>query len=88
GAFGICSFWGAEYLALGGGSADEAEALLRALVAFGNDVGLFAEEIDPSSGAALGNVPQAFSHVGLINAAITLARRRRAWVALPCEALP
>jgi GH15 family glucan-1,4-alpha-glucosidase len=88
GAFGICSFWGAEYLALGGGSADEAETALRALVAHGNDVGLFAEEIDPSNGAALGNFPQAFSHVGLINAAVTLARRQRAWAAAPCEAQP
>ena len=38
-----------------------------------NDVGLFAEETDPDSGAALGNFPQAFTHVGLINAALTLS---------------
>jgi GH15 family glucan-1,4-alpha-glucosidase len=75
GAFGICSFWGVEYLALGGGTAEEACELFERLCGYANDVGLFAEEIDPVSGAALGNFPQAFTHVGLINAAITLARR-------------
>jgi GH15 family glucan-1,4-alpha-glucosidase len=43
------------------------------LLTFRNDLGLLAEEIDPSSGAALGNFPQAFTHVGLVNAALTLA---------------
>jgi GH15 family glucan-1,4-alpha-glucosidase len=76
GAFGICSFWAPEYLALGGGSADEAERALATVLSRANDLGLFAEEIDPETGDALGNFPQAFTHVGLINAAITLARRR------------
>jgi GH15 family glucan-1,4-alpha-glucosidase len=75
GAFGICSFWGAEYVALGGGTIEEARALFEGVCAHANDVGLFAEEIDPTTGAALGNFPQAFTHVGLINAAVTLARR-------------
>jgi GH15 family glucan-1,4-alpha-glucosidase len=75
GAFGISSFWAAEYLALGGGTIDEARELLERLCEYANDVGLFAEEIDPASGAALGNFPQAFTHVGLINAALSLARR-------------
>jgi len=75
GAFGICSFWGAEYLALGGGTPAEARDLFEGLCGYANDVGLFAEEIDPSTGAALGNFPQAFTHVGLINAAVSLTRR-------------
>ena len=75
GAFGICSFWGVEYLALGGGTPEEARDLFEQLCGYANDVGLFAEEIEPSTGAALGNVPQAFTHVGLINAAVSLTRR-------------
>ncbi|MBA3884249.1 MAG: glycoside hydrolase family 15 protein [Acidobacteria bacterium] len=75
GAFGICSFWGAEYLALGGGTPEEARGVFEHLCGFANDVGLFAEEIDPSTGAALGNFPQAFTHVGLINAAVSLTHR-------------
>jgi len=78
GAFGICSFWGVEFLALGGGGAEEARDVFERMVSFGNDVGLFAEEIDPATGDALGNFPQAFTHVGLINAAISLARRTHA----------
>ncbi len=79
GAFGICSFWGAEYLALGGGSLEEAEESLTGLLGYGNDLGLFAEEIDPETGDALGNFPQAFTHVGLINAALSLQRRLKGW---------
>lgn len=75
GAFGICSFWGAEYLALGGGEVRDAVARIDALLRYRNDVGLYAEEIDPRSGQGLGNFPQAFTHVGLINAALTVERR-------------
>jgi GH15 family glucan-1,4-alpha-glucosidase len=75
GAFGVCGFWAVEYLALGGGTLEEAQALFRALCGRANDLGLFAEEIAPDTGDALGNFPQAFTHVGLINAAISLARR-------------
>ncbi|HSK08804.1 MAG TPA: glycoside hydrolase family 15 protein [Vicinamibacterales bacterium] len=71
GAFGICSFWGVESLARSGQVEAAREAFER-LLSYGNDVGLFAEEIDPETGAALGNFPQAFTHVGLINAALTL----------------
>ncbi|HEX5506837.1 MAG TPA: glycoside hydrolase family 15 protein [Thermomicrobiales bacterium] len=75
GAFGICSFWAVECLARGGDVA-QAGAAFEQLLTYANDVGLFAEEIDPDTGAALGNFPQAFTHVGLINAALTLAERR------------
>ena len=75
GAFGICGFWAAEYLALGGGTAAEAEARIAALLATTNDVGLFAEEVDPETGEALGNFPQAFTHIGLVNACLTLQNR-------------
>src|SRR4029078_140576 len=83
GAFGICSFWGAEYLALGGGTVEDAQSTLEGLCAYGNDGGLFAEEIDPQTGAALGNFPQAFTHVGLINAALSLARRLEGAAPMP-----
>jgi len=73
GAFGICGFWGVEARALQGEVA-AARSDFERLLSFGNDVGLFAEEIDPEDGAAMGNFPQAFTHVGLINAAVTLAR--------------
>ena len=72
GAFGICSFWAVECLARGG-ELDAARRAFEQLLSYGNEVGLFAEEIDPETGAALGNFPQAFTHVGLINAALTLA---------------
>lgn len=75
GAFGVCGFWAAEYLALGGGSASEAEEYLHKLLRYANDVGLFSEEIDPKTGEALGNFPQGFTHIGVINAALSLAKR-------------
>ena len=72
GAFGICGFWAVESRARGGDLAGANQAFDQ-LLSYANDVGLFAEEIDPQSGAALGNFPQAFTHVGVINAALTLA---------------
>jgi GH15 family glucan-1,4-alpha-glucosidase len=75
GAFAICSFWAAEYVALGGGSTDQAHRLIRELLNYRNDLGLYAEEIDPNTGAALGNFPQAFTHIGLISAALSLRQR-------------
>ena len=71
GAFLICSFWLAECLARGG-EEEQGRELFERLVSHCNDVGLLAEEIDPSSGELLGNFPQAFSHLGLIQAAIAL----------------
>jgi GH15 family glucan-1,4-alpha-glucosidase len=75
GAFGICSFWAVECVARGG-NVEGATRTFEQLLAYANDVGLFAEEIDPDTGAALGNFPQAFTHIGLINAALTLAEYR------------
>ncbi len=72
GAFGIASFWAVECRALGG-DLDGATRAFERLLARANDVGLFAEEFDPATGAALGNFPQAFTHIGLINAALTLS---------------
>jgi GH15 family glucan-1,4-alpha-glucosidase len=77
GAFGICGFWAVEFLALGGGTLREAHRLFARLLSYGNDVGLFSEEIDPATGDALGNFPQAFTHVGLISAALTLEEKER-----------
>jgi len=70
-AFGICSFWLAEFLALAG-RVEEALAQFERVLACANDLGLFAEQIDPQTGAALGNFPQAFTHVGLISAALAI----------------
>lgn len=74
GAFGICSFWAVTARALAG-DVDGATAAFERILLFANDVGLFAEEIDPATGAALGNFPQAFTHVGAIDAALVLAAR-------------
>jgi GH15 family glucan-1,4-alpha-glucosidase len=78
GAFGICSFWSIDNLAQRGDLA-AAERSIEHLLSFANDLGLYAEEVDTQSGAALGNFPQAFTHVGLINAALAIegARARR-----------
>ena len=72
GAFLICSFWLVEALARLG-RLDEAHERFTSLLERRNDLGLLAEQIDPDTGEQLGNFPQAFSHIGLINAALTLA---------------
>ncbi|MDG4837985.1 glycoside hydrolase family 15 protein [Micromonospora sp. WMMD967] len=66
--FVICSFWLVSCLALAG-ERDRAHTLFKELAGRVNDLGLFAEQIDPLTGEQLGNFPQAFSHIGLINAA-------------------
>jgi GH15 family glucan-1,4-alpha-glucosidase len=75
GAFGICSFWAIDNLAKRG-DLEDAERAFDHILAFANDLGLFAEEIDPESRSALGNFPQAFTHVGLINAALAIEAAR------------
>jgi GH15 family glucan-1,4-alpha-glucosidase len=70
-AFSICSFWWVEALAMMG-EVEEAVALFRRLEKYANPLGLFSEDIDPKTGALLGNFPQAYTHVGLIHAAITI----------------
>ena len=70
-AFSICSFWWVEALAMMG-EVEEAVALFRKLEKYANPLGLFSEDIDPKTGALLGNFPQAYTHVGLIHAAITI----------------
>lgn len=77
GTFAMCSFWEAEYLALGGGSLDEARQLFGRLLKYQNELGLYGEEIDAQTGAALGNFPQAFTHVGLIGAALSILQREK-----------
>jgi GH15 family glucan-1,4-alpha-glucosidase len=74
GAFLACSFWLADNYILQG-RYEEARTLFERLLARRNDVGLLAEELDPLTGRMLGNFPQAFSHVGLINTALNLSRQ-------------
>ncbi len=74
GAFLATSFWLADCLALQGRRTEAAE-LFERLLGLANDVGLMAEEYDVRRGRQLGNFPQAFSHVGVVNTAHNLARR-------------
>ena len=76
GAFIACSFWLADNLALVGRH-DEALEMFERLLAIRNDVGLLSEEYDVAARRLLGNFPQAFSHVALVNAAHNLSSERR-----------
>jgi len=73
GTFLPCTFWFADNLALLGRT-DEATEVFERLLGLCNDVGLLSEEYDPAGRRLLGNFPQAFSHVGLVNTALNLAR--------------
>jgi GH15 family glucan-1,4-alpha-glucosidase len=73
GSFLLCTFWLAHALALGGELVRAREVFGRA-AAFANDLGLLAEEVDGATGELLGNFPQAFSHIGLVNAAWAIAQ--------------
>ena len=73
GAFSICTFWLAQALAMIG-EKERAERVFRRMLRHANHVGLYSEEIDPATGEFLGNFPQAFTHIALINCAAALAR--------------
>jgi GH15 family glucan-1,4-alpha-glucosidase len=73
GAFSICTFWLAQGLAMIG-DRERAERIFRRMLGHANHVGLYSEEIDPASGEFLGNFPQAFTHIALINCAAAMAR--------------
>jgi len=77
GAFIPCSFWLVDNFALQG-RFDEAEELFERLLSLRNDLGLLAEEWDPRTRRQLGNFPQAFTHVALVNSAFNLDRQRHA----------
>ena len=76
GAFLLCTFWLAQAQALAG-EVERARATFQRAIAYTNDVGLLAEEVDADSGELLGNYPQAFSHIGLVNAAWAIAQAQR-----------
>ncbi|WP_427131004.1 glycoside hydrolase family 15 protein [Pseudarthrobacter sp. S9] len=86
GSFLLCTFWLAHALALAGRTG-RAREVFECAAAFANDLGLMSEEVAPESGELLGNFPQAFSHIGLVNAAWAIsiaeenARRREGQIA-------
>jgi GH15 family glucan-1,4-alpha-glucosidase len=77
GTFLLCTFWLAHALALAG-QVDRARAVFDRAAGSVTDLGLLAEEVDPVSGELLGNFPQAFSHIGLVNAAWAIDQAGRA----------
>ncbi len=74
GAFLACTFWLADNLRLLG-RRDDAAKIFERLLSLRNDVGLLSEEYDPEAKRLVGNFPQAFSHVGLVNTAMNLSRQ-------------
>jgi GH15 family glucan-1,4-alpha-glucosidase len=82
GAFALCSFWLVDALALSG-RIDEAEERYEAMAGRANHLGLFAEQIDPVDGSFLGNFPQAFTHVGLVNSRLYLAHQQGRALPIP-----
>ncbi|MDQ0823715.1 GH15 family glucan-1,4-alpha-glucosidase [Arthrobacter sp. V1I7] len=76
GSFLLCTFWLAQVSALAGRTGHAREVFERA-ISYANDVGLLSEEVDSTSGELLGNFPQAFSHIGLLNAAWAIHQAER-----------
>ncbi len=87
GTFLLCTFWLAQAQALAGELGQAIVTFERAVAAI-NDVGLLAEEVDVASGEMIGNFPQAFSHVGLVNAAWAIAQARQRADSPPASAVP
>jgi GH15 family glucan-1,4-alpha-glucosidase len=73
GTFLLCTFWLAQAQALAG-EIEQARKTFEQAISYANDVGLLAEEVDPASNELLGNFPQAFSHIGLVNAAWAISQ--------------
>jgi GH15 family glucan-1,4-alpha-glucosidase len=76
GTFLLCTFWLARALAEAG-QLERARLVFERAAKYVNDVGLLAEEVDETSGELLGNFPQAFSHIGLVNAAWAISEAER-----------
>jgi alpha,alpha-trehalase len=87
GTFLLCTFWLAHALALGG-EIERAREVFDRAAAFANDLGLLAEEVDGGTGELLGNFPQAFSHIGLVNAAWAIAQAEAGRTTAVMEVLP
>jgi GH15 family glucan-1,4-alpha-glucosidase len=76
GTFLLCTFWLAQALAMAD-QVDRARVVFQRAAGFANELGLLAEEVDPASDEMLGNFPQAFSHIGLVNAAWAISEAER-----------
>jgi alpha,alpha-trehalase len=76
GTFLLCTFWLAQALAVAG-RVERAKDVFERAASYANDVGLLAEEVDPYTDELLGNFPQAFSHIGLVNAAWAIAQAEK-----------
>jgi GH15 family glucan-1,4-alpha-glucosidase len=85
GAFLLCSFWLLDALTHAG-RLDEAEVLLERLFGLANDVGLYAEMVDPSTGEHLGNTPQAFTHMAVVTSCSAISAARRGQLPSPDHA--
>lgn len=85
GAFLLCSFWLLDCF-IHAGRIDEADELLESLLSLSNDVGVFSEMVDPATGEALGNTPQAFTHMAVVTSCDALTAARRGQLPSPDEA--
>jgi len=82
GTFVLCTFWLAQALALTD-QPERARTVFELAIGYVNDLGLLAEEVDPDTGELLGNFPQAFSHIGLVNAAWAISQAEQRLAAPP-----